>query len=127
LLLDTCTLLWLVAERGRLSARAKRLIAEHAGSLFLSAISAFEIALKHRKGRLTLPLTPANWIASVLEFHGVVEIPVDCDIAARSVALPQLHDDPCDRIIVATAQARGLTILTPDPLIRAYRPTGCEW
>ena len=59
-LLDTCTLLWLVGEQSRLSDRAKTLIIG-ADSVGVSSISAFEIALKHRKGRLELPFDPTDW------------------------------------------------------------------
>ena len=125
-LLDTCTLLWLVGEQSHLSTRAKNLIVE-ADSIGVSSISAFEIALKHRKGRLELPLAPAEWFQKALKFHGIEEIVVSSDIAIRSVMLPPLHNDPCDRLIVATAEYHGLLILTPDPLIRAYGVAQTEW
>src|SRR5207248_10108333 len=100
LLLDTCCLLWLVGEQHRLSARARQLIAAHADSLFISAITGFEIALKQAKGRLVLPLPAEPWLERALVQHSVGEIPVTWRIAARSATLPPLHADPCDRIIV---------------------------
>ena len=127
ILLDTCTLLWLAADERRLSATAREAIAANAGELFLSSISAFEIGVKHHKGNLELPLPPRIWVGRVLEQHGIVEIPVNCAIATASTALPRLHGDPCDRIIVATAQLHDLTILTPDTLIRAYPNVSVDW
>ncbi len=127
LLLDTCTLLWLVGDQGRLSQRARHLLAEHRGLLFVSAISAFEIGIKHRRGGLTLPMAPDEWFEAALGFHGLGEIPVGSRIAARSTQLPPLHADPADRIIVASAQAHGFTILTPDELIRAYPEVETAW
>ena len=120
MLLDTCTLLWLVDDQNKLSARARVLISENAGSLFISSITAVEITLKHRRGALRLPLEPVDWIMEALEQHGIVDIPVDWRIAERSASLPILHKDPADRLIVATAMATGLPILTPDPHISAY-------
>jgi PIN domain nuclease of toxin-antitoxin system len=127
ILLDTCTLLWLVGDQGRLSPRARDRLREDAGGLFVSAISAFEVGIKHRKGKLSLPLEPEPWFEEALEFHGLAEIPVSGSIAARSTMLPALHSDPADRIIVATAQMLGLTVLTPDPLLRAYPDTATDW
>jgi PIN domain nuclease of toxin-antitoxin system len=127
LLLDTCCLLWLVGEQHRLSARARQLIAAHADSLFISAITGFEIALKQAKGRLGLPLPAEVWLERALVQHGLGEIPVTWRIAARSATLPPLHADPCDRIIVATAEIEALLILTPDTLIAGYPPAHVVW
>jgi PIN domain nuclease of toxin-antitoxin system len=127
LLLDTCTLLWLAADQARLSARAKDLISGHPDALFVSAISAFEIAVKSRRGALKLPLEPQEWFAKALEHHGINEIGVTSSTFIRSAGLPLLHNDSCDRVIVATAQLEGLCILTPDALIRAYPDTRTDW
>ena len=127
LLLDTCTLLWLVGDPARLSSQATDLIRQRADSLFISAISAFEIAVKHRRGGLRLPMDPQEWIAAALKHHGVNELPVTCRIAALSASLPAHHNDPCDRMIVATAMTEDLTILSPDHLIRRYEGVRVEW
>ena len=126
-LLDTCTLLWLASAQEQLSAAARRLMQQHASSLFVSAITAFEIGVKHRKGRLTLPLDPPQWFGEAVEFHGLRESPVTGRIAAGSTQLPPLHADPCDRIIVATALEHDWTIITPDPLIRQYLGVTVVW
>jgi PIN domain nuclease of toxin-antitoxin system len=127
ILLDTCTLLWLVGDQGRLSPRARERLREGAGELFVSAISAFEIGIKQRKGKLSLPLETEPWFEAAADFHGLAEIPVSARIAARSTVLPALSSDPCDRILVATAQLLGLTVLTPDELIRSYPDTLTDW
>ncbi len=126
-LLDTCTLLWLAAEQSQLSPAAREAIARNAGRLFVSAISAFEIGIKHAKGRLSLPVEADAWFAQVLDFHGLREIPVSGRIAARSTALPPLHADPCDRLIVATALLHDFVIVTPDPLVRSYPGVVTDW
>ena len=127
ILLDTCTLLWLASDQPRLSAEAVQRIRDQARFLFASAISAFEIGIKQRKGLLTLLLPAERYYLEALASHGVREIPVDGVIAARSTALPPLHADPADRILVATAQRHTLTLLTPDPHIRAYPDTQVAW
>ena len=126
-LLDTCTLLWLAADPSKLSDAAKEVLSKEDEPLFVSAISAFEIGLKHRKGRLSLPMEPDVWYERALAFHGLGEIHLSGKIAARSTMLPELHSDPCDRIIVATAQLLDLTILTPDDLIKAYPDIDVIW
>jgi PIN domain nuclease of toxin-antitoxin system len=72
-------------------------------------------------------MPPLVWYERAIDYHQVQETPIDGRIAASSAELPRLHADPCDRIIVATAQRDGLTILTPDPLIRSYPKTHSLW
>lgn len=127
ILLDTCSLLWLAADQARLSDRARDQISENRGRLFVSAISAFEIGIKQGKGKLELPVSSEEWFETALEFHGVIEVPVSGSIAARSTRLPRLHADPCDRMIVATAQLHDMTVLTPDTHIHDYPDTEVVW
>ncbi len=127
ILLDTCTLLWLAADQRKLSAHSKAQIKKNAGALYVSAITAFEIALKHSKGRLALPLAPEAWLERAFAFHGVAEIPMDWRIAARSTRMAVPHADPCDRIILATAALHDLAVLTPDPLMKVCPDVRVEW
>ena len=127
LLLDTCTLIWLASDLDKLSGIAKNAIRRHAEELFVSAISAFEIAVKCRNGKLLLPQSPSEWFPGVIEFHGIREIPVSAAIAISSINLPQLHNDPCDRMIIATAQLHTMKIVTCDNLIRAYKEAVVVW
>lgn len=127
ILLDTCTFLWLVNGGAALSAAARTQISSNAGTLFLSAISAFEIDQKAAKGRLELPLPPLDWYRRALVVHGIREVAVTGDIGLRASALAPLHADPFDRILVATAQAYNYLLLTPDPLIAAYPGLRTAW
>jgi PIN domain nuclease of toxin-antitoxin system len=126
-LLDTCVVLWLAADPSKLSAKARKHIGRRQGRLFVSAISAFEIGVKYGRGKLDLPMEPHAWYAEAVDFHGLYEIPVDGVIALLSTALPRQHSDPCDRMIVATAQIHDLELLTPDPLIHAYPDLKVVW
>ena len=111
---DTHTLLWYMALNPRLGTQAERRILRSRilGEVGFSAISVWEVALLLSKGRLTLNVDAMQWRQNLLDV-GFVEIPVDGAIAARSVALPDFHDDPADRIIVATAQ-EGHQLITGD-------------
>ena len=126
-LLDTCTLLWLVADPSKLPTKVIAFIQNHPDGLYISAISAFEIAIKTRQKKLKLPLSVEKWYAQALTHHGVTEIPVDGGVALKSVALPAHHADPCDRMIIATAQKHKMTVLTPDQYIHKYRQVKTCW
>lgn len=126
-LLDTCTLLWLAADQRKLSETAKRQIDNHPDSLFVSAISAFEIALKYRQRKLGLPQPPMDWFTEIMEFHGIRELPVTSSIAILSTQLPPMHNDPADRMIIATAVLNTLTIITCDELIAQYQQVKVIW
>jgi PIN domain nuclease of toxin-antitoxin system len=126
-LLDTCALLWLVSDQTKLSEKARHTIVRNVDRLFVSAITAFELAVKQKHGKLKLPLPPQEWFAEALIFHGIRELPVSSGIAMQSVQLPPLHNDPCDRIIIATAQMNDMGIITSDRLIRQYPDTKVIW
>ncbi len=127
LLLDTCALLWLAADQARLSKPAKNAIREHADRLFVSSITAFEIAIKAKSGKLELPMVADAWFEKALRHHGLTEVSVDGAIAAGSVNLPPLHNDPCDRIIIATALRHNMAIVTCDALIAQYKAVKVIW
>ena len=120
ILLDTCTLIWLSADREKLTDKAKQIIRKYTGNLYISSISACEIGVKYNKGLLTLSSPALSWFQQALEWHGITEIPVDSKIAVQATLLPLIHRDPADRIIIATALEKSLTIVTADKHIHAY-------
>lgn len=119
-LLDTCTLLWLVLDQAHLSDEVRSLLPLHRRQLFVSAISGFEISQKHAKGKLSLAIPVNTWMRLALRRHGLKTVSLEMDTALHAGSLPALHADPFDRLLIATAQGLGLTLLTPDPLIRQY-------
>ena len=127
ILLDSCTLLWLSADQRKLSLKARDTIENNAGALFISSITAFELAVKCRNRKLELPLPVAEWFPETINFHGIKELQVTSNIAITSALLPVLHNDPCDRIIVATAQMNALKILTCDEHIKQYKQVEVIW
>ena len=121
-LLDTNAWLRRVSLPDQIHPRARAVFETPAfAPLALSAISVWEIALKFHKGKLDLTLPLDAWLQLALR-PGLVEvIPIDAGIARRSSELPgDFHNDPADRFIVATALARGLTVVTSDERILAY-------
>ena len=116
-LLDTCALLSL--SRGDLPFEAYRLLRE-APEAWVSSVSAWEVALKAAQGKLDVPGTPGGWFDKMIKQHGLHEIPLAARVACAAAALPAIHKDPFDRVIVALGQARDLTILTSDENIRKY-------
>ena len=116
-LLDTCALLWLVGDPIRLSTSAHAVLADPGTELCVSAISAFEIAVKHKKGKLALPLPARNWLREAFQIYAIRELPVTSEIAALAPDVAASHADPCDRIIIATAQVYNIPIVTSDHMI----------
>ena len=126
LLLDTCTFLWIVGGARELSPRARQLFTDPANEAFLSAASAWEIAVKHRLGKLPLPKPPDEFVPVQRAAHGIEPLPVDEDAALHVAKLPDLHRDPFDRMLVAQALIGGLAVLTPDDAVRQY-PIRALW
>ncbi len=114
MLLDTHTLLWVRLGGGRLGRRARRAIdrAVQTRDVAVSAISFWELGMLQEKGRLAVLQDIASWREELLE-AGLVEISVTGIIAARAGVLPDLHGDPADRIIIATA-LEGHRLVTSD-------------
>jgi PIN domain nuclease of toxin-antitoxin system len=97
-------------------------------AIYISSISAWEVALLAATGRLELTLGVQDWIAAseALPFFNFV--PVDNAIFARSVFLPgPLHSDPADRVIIATAIMKGMPVVTRDEKIRKYSKVKSIW
>jgi len=108
-LLDTCALLALA--RGELpdgAAAALRKAAEAS----VSAVCPWEVAIKVAGGKLRLMEPPVQWFLGLAERYGLQEIPLDARIACAAAALPLIHRDPFDRVLVVLAQAHALIVLT---------------
>jgi PIN domain nuclease of toxin-antitoxin system len=119
-LLDTHTFLWWVLDVPRLSAESRTILEDGANELLFSAASAFEIALKARSGRLTLPESPEAYVPDRLIANSFTRLAIDLGHALRAGTLPWIHRDPFDRLLIAQAQMEGLPILTADPVISRY-------
>lgn len=126
LLLDTCTFLWLIEGGARLSREARSLFAAAEHEVYLSAVSAWEIAQKNALGKLPLPNSADLFIVTQRKLRGVEALPLNEEAALQVAKLPRLHRDPFDRMLICQAIVHGLTILTPDPQISKY-PVRTAW
>jgi PIN domain nuclease of toxin-antitoxin system len=121
LLLDTCTFLWLNSRLARVSPLARGLCADRDNELYLSVVSAWEIALKQVAGRLPLPEPAALYVP-----NGIASLDLSEEAVLQLPKLPPLHTDPFDRMLICQAIAHGLAILTPDEWIARY-PVRVLW
>jgi len=119
MILDTCALLWLASGDKKLSRSALNGI-NAAAAVYVSAISGFEIAIKAAKGKLKLPGPPQEWFEKVVEHHGLAVHPLDLNVCIAAAQLPPIHNDPCDRFIIATAKLHDLTVVTTDERFEKY-------
>jgi PIN domain nuclease of toxin-antitoxin system len=116
LLVDTHALLWWRGDHRRLSARAHEAITDPDSTLFFSAASIWEMAIKRAAGKLDVPEDLLDTMAE----RGFIELPVLSHHGLLAGALPPHHRDPFDRMLVAQAQSEGLTVVTNDERIAAY-------
>jgi PIN domain nuclease of toxin-antitoxin system len=126
LLLDTCTFLWLTSSAGRLSDEVREAIDAATTQLYFSDASVWEVCVKWQHRKLRLPAPPRGWLPEQLGLWHVETVPLEPEHFFRTTELPQLHRDPFDRLLVAQAIERGLTIATPDPAVAAY-PVAVLW
>lgn len=126
LLLDTCTFLWIVEGHSNLSEEASVLFSEPSNQVFLSSVSAWEIGVKHKLGRLNLSLPPREFVPKFRSAHQVLPLPLEEEAALQVGCLPDFHRDPFDRMLVCQAIFHGLVILTPDAAIQQY-PVRFRW
>lgn len=125
-LLDTHAALWLDSGARMLPEAVAAIdAAASIGSAVLSAVTAWEIGLLVKKGRLTLDLDAAAWLDRFLAIPGIRLVPLSATAALASSFLPEpFHGDPADRMLVATARELGAALVTRDQRILAYAATG---
>jgi PIN domain nuclease of toxin-antitoxin system len=120
ILLDTCTFLWLITDAPDLSNPPREVFAERENEVYLSAVSSWEIAIKHTLGRLPLPASPERYMPDQRTKHDIAFFPLQEEATLSLKRLPRIHKDPFDRMLICQALVHGLVILTPDPLISQY-------
>jgi PIN domain nuclease of toxin-antitoxin system len=117
LLIDAHALFWWLTDNRRLSRAAGAAMDNPGNDLFVSAVVGYELAYKQASGRIS-PL-PDN-LSRQLHRAGIMVLPLSLDHALAAAALPGPHRDPWDRIMMAQAQAEGLTMITIDPQFFRY-------
>ena len=116
LLLDTHALLWWLNDDRRLGPAARDVIADPANAVFVSAVSAWEIAAKRARGKLAFD----GEVGGSIERCGFLELSIDVAHAEAVADLPKHHADPFDRLLVAQARSEGLWLITSDAAIQRY-------
>ena len=124
-LLDTHTFIWFSENDKLLSKKAAKEITDIDNSCFLSIASLWEIAVKHSLGKLDLK-NPFNKIHTFLSENNIDILPVEMDDLNTLLKLEHFHRDPFDRVIIAQAIAKDLTLLTTDKNFKFY-PVKCLW
>ena len=119
LLLDTHVFLWLQTEPGRLGP-ALTVAEDPRNELLVSAATSWEIAIKHGLGRLDLPETPATYVPARIEAIGATALAVEHPHTLGVAALPPIHRDPFDRLLVVQARLLDLTLVTADRAFDGY-------
>ena len=131
IVLDTHTLIWWINNPDKLSKKAKKFIEDEKSkkrSILMSSISVFEVNLLFKKGKLELVTHPDIWLETIENLTSVRFIPVDNQIAALAVNLPDIsYKDPADWIIIATAIRFGLPLITADKKILNYKHVQSIW
>jgi len=130
ILLDTHAWVWFISNPVKLSKKAEKSIkkAMQENEVLISSICAWEVALLVSKNRLELTMDVSEWISSSEKLPFIRFIPIDNGIAVRSVYLPQpLHNDPADRIIIATSMKYGAPIITMDEKVLNFPHVQSIW
>jgi PIN domain nuclease of toxin-antitoxin system len=130
IVLDTHAWVWFVSNPELLSRKATAAVADAVSEkrVFISSISAWEVALLVARGRLLLTMEVGEWVARTESLPFFQFVPVNNAIAVKSVVLPgPLHADPADRVIIATALTLGAPIITKDRKLRSYPHIKTIW
>lgn len=120
ILLDTHAFLWAASDPDELQADARAALEDPANDVVVSAAVAWEIAIKVGLGKLTVPGDPIVWFPARMRSMGFRALEIAVAHALAVGALPEIHNDPFDRIMIAQAQVEGLTFVTRDPHSRQY-------
>jgi PIN domain nuclease of toxin-antitoxin system len=120
LLLDTHVMLWALLRPRELAKNAASALRSAENDVFVSAASAWEVAIKSAAGKLRLPGAPEEWLPGALRLTGFEPLDIRIEHALAAGALPDVHRDPFDRLLVAQAMAEGLIVVTRDPRIAEY-------
>lgn len=120
LLLDTHVVIWWLSAPERMSSKTLKAITASETQVYLSAAVTWEMAIKASLGRLELPKSPMALSRELIYAHGFLPLYIEHDHAARAAGLPQIHQDPFDRLLIAQAQSEKFTLVTADAKMKQY-------
>jgi PIN domain nuclease of toxin-antitoxin system len=125
IVVDTHVLVWWAAAPDKLSRRAAQALAD-ADRIGVPAVVFWEVAVLHRRGKVLLGVSPTAWTRAILSLSRVESLPLLPEIAVSAVEL-QMHPDPADRFIAATAIHHAVSLVTKDRAIRASKVVPTIW
>jgi PIN domain nuclease of toxin-antitoxin system len=125
-LLDTVIWLWSVGPTEKISSAGLEVLTNGDAELFLSAASAWEVAIKTRLGKFTLPESPVTYVPKRMSAQGIRSLAVTQNHTLKAYDLPPHHRDPFDRLLIAQAMLEEMTILTADRVFAKY-PVDILW
>jgi PIN domain nuclease of toxin-antitoxin system len=120
LLLDTHILLWAATDPEQLRSEAVAVLEDESNEVFVSVVTAWEIAIKQSIAKLDLPRPAEQWVPEVLRRSRFEVLDLDLSAALRVRRLPWHHRDPFDRLLVAQAIEGKYTLVTRDEVLRRY-------
>ena len=125
-LLDTHAFLWWISDSPELSDRAREVMADERNDLLFSVVSGWEISIKAGVGKLTLTDVPVKFVAGQVSGNGMEVLPIHLDHALRVYDLPNHHQDPFDRLLVAQALVEEVPLVSGDVEVSRY-PVETIW
>jgi PIN domain nuclease of toxin-antitoxin system len=125
-ILDTHAFLWWVLDNHRLSKTAHDFIIDPNNTIFLSAVSGWEMAIKWGIGKLTLPGQPDIFVEQQLEINNFTPLPIQMAHGLYAHELPGIHKDPFDRLLIAQSKIERLLLISADSIFQQY-PVSLLW
>jgi PIN domain nuclease of toxin-antitoxin system len=125
-LLDTAIFLWSVDAPQKLNPRARDILEDREQEIFLSPVVSWEIIIKVARGKLTLSRSTSEILNLAFSRFGMQPLPVTHAHSLAIGALPPVHDDPFDRMLVAQAKTNGMVLMTADAALEQY-PVETLW
>ncbi len=119
-ILDTHVFLWWVLDNPKLSRTAQDFIVNPDNSIYLSAVSGWEMAIKWRIGKLTLPAQPDTFVKQQLEINNFNSLPIQMAHGLYVHELPEIHKDPFDRLLIAQSKIENLLLISADSVFQKY-------
>lgn len=125
-ILDTHAFLWWILDNPRLSRTARDFIIAPDNTIYLSAVSGWEMAIKWSIGKLTLPIQPDSFVKQQLEINNFSPLPIQMSHGLYVHELPGIHKDPFDRLLVAQSTIEDMPLISTDAVFQKY-PVSLLW
>ena len=118
-LLDTHFLVWILIDDSHISKAARTILTDPRNRLIVSVASIWELSIKHARRSKFIPIDPSVIRRKLLE-DGYIELPISGEHVLAAGALPPIHKDPFDRLLIAQSTIEGIVLLTADKGIATY-------